>query len=95
MVKCGRCSAIFNASEQLQDETKPKLFVPDANENSDASSLPDITDIPNSDKIILPLGNEDEFETLFQQIDISDDLVELTAKEITAPPPQSDPNGPG
>ena len=83
MVRCGRCSSIFNATEHLHDdESSPQLTQPVARTDNEASRLPDIKDLPNTDKFIMPPGVDNEFETLFQQIEYPD---AAPAKKVDTP----------
>lgn len=72
IVRCGLCSAIFNAPEHLyDDEPSPQLKLPIAHTGSDESEINVIADVANPVEIHTPpaVTGSDELETLFQQID--------------------------
>ena len=82
MVRCGRCSSVFNASEHLNnDDADPHLTLPTSIADNKEFQLPAIADDSHPEKFILPSGDSEEFETLFQQIEFTD---ESPAEEVIA-----------
>jgi hypothetical protein len=74
-VRCGLCSAIFNATEHLQDdEPSPQLTLPIAHPENDRTETTQeievISDVANTvePQASRAIVGSDELETLFQQI---------------------------
>ena len=75
IVRCGLCSAIFNATEHLQDdEPSPQLTLPIAHPDDDGieatREIEVVSDVANIVEIQTTpaISGADELETLFQQI---------------------------
>jgi hypothetical protein len=81
-VRCGLCSAIFNAPEHLQDdEPSPQLKLPMTHPESEVVPIQVVNDLANPvepvpEPIVSAPG---ELETLFQQIESAE---ELDSKEM-------------
>jgi len=79
IVRCGLCSAIFNATEHLQDdEPSPQLTLPITHAENVESEIEVIADVANSveSQPSSVVAGSDELETLFQQI-AADESVHL------------------
>lgn len=78
IVRCGLCSAIFNATEHLQDdEPSPQLKLPIAQPENEESHSENVATHPHTeeqDPLPTVTGSE-ELETLFQQIESTDEAV--------------------
>ncbi len=88
IVRCGLCSAIFNAPEHLQDdEPSPQLKLPIAQPENEATPKEAIADIANPVEHFLEpiVTTSEELETLFQQIESVEELTPST--EIPSPAP--------
>jgi predicted Zn finger-like uncharacterized protein len=88
IVRCGLCSAIFNAPEHLQDdEPSPQLKLPIAQLENEAVPKEVIADITNPvEHVSEPtVTSPDELETLFQQIE---SVGELDSSEIPVHEPK-------
>ena len=71
IVRCGLCSAIFNAPEHLQDdEPSPQLALPIQHTDNDSSQTESILKAatPIEPETTPTVTGSDELETLFQQI---------------------------
>jgi len=71
IVRCGLCSAIFNAPEHLQDdEPSPQLALPIQQTNTDISLTEAIPQVSTQfeSEVTPTVTGSDELETLFQQI---------------------------
>jgi predicted Zn finger-like uncharacterized protein len=86
IVRCGLCSAIFNAPEHLQDdEPSPQLKLPIAHTENEVPPQEVIVELATPEehvpepKVTAP----DELETLFQQIESVDELdsTEISPQE--------------
>ncbi len=88
IVRCGLCSAIFNATEHLQDdEPSPQLKLPIAqpeNEILQLDNIPEVTHTEDHSPLPVVTGAE-ELETLFQQIEATDEAAHT---EINPPAPR-------
>ena len=91
IVRCGLCSAIFNAPEHLHDdEPSPQLTLPithtDVQDQSPAEvvepekpiEVPEPHAVALSSEFDSPVEGTDELETLFQQIEADEDNVHLS-----------------
>jgi predicted Zn finger-like uncharacterized protein len=88
IVRCGLCSAIFNAPEHLQDdEPSPQLKLPIPQQEDEATPAEVIADIANPVEHFLEptVTTSDELETLFQQIEAVD---EIASAEISPQEPK-------
>jgi predicted Zn finger-like uncharacterized protein len=89
IVRCGLCSAIFNAPEHLQDdEPSPQLKLPIIQPENDVPPTEVLADQANTVEHV-PEQNvtaSDELETLFQQIESVEELT--TSTEVSTPAPK-------
>jgi predicted Zn finger-like uncharacterized protein len=88
IVRCGLCSAIFNATEHLQDdEPSPQLKLPIAQPENATPPTEVIADLVHPAELVIESDviASDELETLFQQIESVEEFETATEMPIPAP----------
>jgi predicted Zn finger-like uncharacterized protein len=89
IVRCGRCNAVFNASEHLHDDDpSPQLSLPIVTAEEEVTAADHAADAANTHELDAPpvAAAADEAETLAQKILFQDEaLVDEISKPIAKP----------